>query len=388
MKNRILLVALCAVFSATSANAACEIRANTAYSNFALGPFVSATDGVTRQTGLTIEDGDILVKQPNTTSFAEEIGFSDCTHRSNGWYTCPYDNSVFPVEGEVVIDVNITGAGPVWERCAVKAADFYDASYVDGELLLARDVGQAYKGVITTVQSQTSFDMDATIPTDDNWINHTVTVQDVNNGNETQTSWVVDVDQANDRIIIAANEINFTVEAADIVRVKDYEHPRAALTAFDAFDGVDGTNMQNSIEGDIISLARVLLRSDAATAADESSFINEVNAHGDSGIGDFDNQLHSVEAIAAQTNDLEAAIVLFSGTCDSGSTTTCVDASLTQVNDFWKGAAIRMASGETKCVYDFVDASDTLTFRPLTATAAAANYYLLYQPTCNGVIAP
>ena len=111
MKRLLLLAALFPV----QASAVCFIKADTADNNFALGPFVDSTDGVTAETGLTVADGDILVKQPDSTTYAEETGFSDCTHRSEGNYTCPYDATVFDTEGMIEISVQVTGAAPVFD---------------------------------------------------------------------------------------------------------------------------------------------------------------------------------------------------------------------------------------------------------------------------------
>lgn len=94
----------------------------------------------------------------------------------------------------------------------------------------------------------------------------------------------------------------------------------------------------------------------------------------------------------ANIDALVASRILVSGTCDSGSTTTCVDAALTQADDYWKGAAIVMTSGstdgQTSCVYDFVAATDTLQFRPLTAAVSTDSYVLVESAVCEGVVAP
>ena len=77
--------------------------------------------------------------------------------------------------------------------------------------------------------------------------------------------------------------------------------------------------------------------------------------------------------------------------CDSGTTTTCVDATLTEADtDYWRGVAIRFTSGtisgQTRCVVAFTPASDTLTFVPPTTQAVGTNTYLLVQDTnCIGV---
>ena len=75
-------------------------------------------------------------------------------------------------------------------------------------------------------------------------------------------------------------------------------------------------------------------------------------------------------------------------TADSGTTTTIVDAALTQATDDWfKGSSIIFTSGtlngQDACVTGFTAATDTLTFAPATTTAVTThNYYLLPSAEC------
>ena len=70
------------------------------------------------------------------------------------------------------------------------------------------------------------------------------------------------------------------------------------------------------------------------------------------------------------------------GTADSGSTTTLVDAALTQAdNDYWKGSLVRFTSGtidgQTRLITGFTAATDTITFEPATTQAVGTNTYEL-----------
>ena len=103
------------------------------------------------------------------------------------------------------------------------------------------------------------------------------------------------------------------------------------------------------------------------------------------------------------TSDLDTALsdiyldklVPASGTADSGSTTTMVDAARTEAdNDWWaKGIAIVFTDGtlvgQSACVYDFVASTDTMAFRPAVTQAVSTHTYVLVTaPTCGGVVAP
>lgn len=76
-------------------------------------------------------------------------------------------------------------------------------------------------------------------------------------------------------------------------------------------------------------------------------------------------------------------LVIVSGTADSGSTSTMVDAARTEAdNDYWKGRLILFTSGnisgQCAIITDFVAATDTFTFAPpFTQAVATQNYVIL-----------
>lgn len=75
-------------------------------------------------------------------------------------------------------------------------------------------------------------------------------------------------------------------------------------------------------------------------------------------------------------------LVMANGTADSGSTTTMVDAALTQADtDYWKGAIIVFTSGtiagQARLITAFTPATDTVTFAPATTQAVGTNTYII-----------
>ncbi len=97
----------------------------------------------------------------------------------------------------------------------------------------------------------------------------------------------------------------------------------------------------------------------------------------------------TTEVSASSLTLLEALVVLGAEqTADSGTTTTAVDAALTQAtNDWFKGMGIHFTSGtllgQDACVTGFTAASDTLTFAPAVTTAVTTHtYYLLPDSEC------
>ena len=78
-----------------------------------------------------------------------------------------------------------------------------------------------------------------------------------------------------------------------------------------------------------------------------------------------------------------ASDALATGTADSGSTTTMVDAARTEAdNDYWKGRLICFTSGNVsgQCAHieDFVASTDTFTFKPALTQAVATQNYKIF----------
>ena len=91
----------------------------------------------------------------------------------------------------------------------------------------------------------------------------------------------------------------------------------------------------------------------------------------------------AVDTVTANTdmrgtdNAIKPSIV---STADSGTTTTLVDAALTEGDtDYWKGSWVRFTSGtiagQARLITGFAPASDTVTFGPATTAAVGTNTY-------------
>lgn len=96
-------------------------------------------------------------------------------------------------------------------------------------------------------------------------------------------------------------------------------------------------------------------------------------------VWDAEVQSEVTDALVAASLD---KLVIVSGTADSGSTTTMVDAARTETdNDYWKGRVILFTSGDIsgQCaiITDFVAATDTFTFAPPLTQAVATQTYVI-----------
>jgi hypothetical protein len=87
----------------------------------------------------------------------------------------------------------------------------------------------------------------------------------------------------------------------------------------------------------------------------------------------------ALDAAALNADAVTEIRSLVSGTADSGSTTTMVDAIRTEADDVWIGSWILFTSGsianQCRLITEFVAASDTVTFAPPTTAAVSTNTY-------------
>lgn len=92
--------------------------------------------------------------------------------------------------------------------------------------------------------------------------------------------------------------------------------------------------------------------------------------------------------IQADTDNIQTRLpaVLVSGTADSGTTTTMVDAARTEADtDYWRGQVIYFTSGnisgQARLITGFNAATDTITFSPATTQAVGTNTYEIWPGT-------
>lgn len=103
-----------------------------------LGPFVDSTDGVTPETGLTIQKADVRlsVNGGNIAAAHADQGGSDAgaPHDELGYYDISLDDTDTATRGRLKIMVQETGALPCWVECEVLDPEVYDALYSTGTL--------------------------------------------------------------------------------------------------------------------------------------------------------------------------------------------------------------------------------------------------------------
>jgi len=97
-----------------------------------------------------------------------------------------------------------------------------------------------------------------------------------------------------------------------------------------------------------------------------------------------DSMMAYIKQLVTDTSTVLGAVggaSLITGTSDSGTTTTLVDATLTQANDEWIGQTLVMTSGDNlgkaRPIVDFVAATDTITVEPAFIDAIGTDTYTI-----------
>lgn len=90
----------------------------------------------------------------------------------------------------------------------------------------------------------------------------------------------------------------------------------------------------------------------------------------------------ATDAVTEITDAVKTSLGIVTGTADSGTTTTMVDAALTQADtDYWKDGVIVFTSGtisgQARLITGFTPATDTVGFSPATTQAVGTNTYII-----------
>ncbi len=93
-----------------------------------IGPFVDSTDGDAEETGLTIEDSDVILSKNGQTGGAK-ADVTTCAHAEDGMYNCELDTTDTNTVGQLTLHVHVAGALFVRHDFQVVEEAVYDASY-------------------------------------------------------------------------------------------------------------------------------------------------------------------------------------------------------------------------------------------------------------------
>lgn len=135
MKRTLLALATALIFAGPVFTAPvfadCVLRQSDAV-EVTLGPYVDSTDGNTAETGLTISQGDVILKKcaaaGDCGASAQKNDSGACAHDANGFYECDLNATDTDTVGILEIWSHESGALPVFKTCAVVEEAVYDLS--------------------------------------------------------------------------------------------------------------------------------------------------------------------------------------------------------------------------------------------------------------------
>jgi hypothetical protein len=264
---------------------------------------------------------------------------------------------------------------------------------------------------IATLSSQTSFTLTSGPAEDDALNGCVVCIHDVASAVQLGFAVVSDYTGSTKTVTLAAGT-TFTAAATDNIAV--FPPINLALIAGSAVStssaqlGVNVVNAAGTAWGSG-AITAASIASDAITAAKIATGAIDADAIADNAIDAgaiasgaitsakfaagaitasviatdaIDADALATDAVTELTDAMKTAFGLVTGTADSGTTTTMVDAALTQADtDYWKGSLIVFTSGtisgQARLITAFTPASDTVTFTPATTQAVGTNTYLL-----------
>ena len=375
------------------------------------GPFLDSTDGVTEEEALTITQALRRLSQDGG-DFAQSGTVGNATHDENGWYFVDLSAADTDTVGELILYVqDPTTHLPVWMRWMVVEENVYDAIYgaaagigTDVAAILV-DTGTTIPGTITTLQADTD-DIQTRLPAA---LVGGAMDSDVS---AVQTGAITAAAIATDAIGAAELAADAVAEIADAV----WDEPKAghvgATTFGDLAVDLDAvlldtgttipgtiTTLQTDVSAVLVDTGTTIPGTITTLQADTDDIQTRLPAALVGGAMDSDVsaiQAGAITAAAIATDAIDAdalatdavleIIGQVSGTADSGTTTTLVDAARTEADtDYWAGSVLLITSGtiagQVRRIAAFTPASDTITVDTAFTQAVATNTYTILKTT-------
>jgi hypothetical protein len=381
-----------------------------------IGPFVDVTDGATPETGVTLGAADQA--EALKANGAATVDISAATWAAvtgaDGWYDLTLTTSHTDTVGELIIVVQDSSVClPVFQRFQVIEEALYDGLYAASAAVIPANVTQ-WLGTAAATPSV------AGVPEVD--ITHVLGTAAVSTG----TAGTLDVNTAQINGVSNAAQVlrrwlgalgHLTADSGTTTTITDTALTGAAgsyigwwvyitagtnsqqarrVVAFDAT--TDTATVWPAFTSAIDNTSTYIIVPDSP-ASDVWGWLNTQAATPTvAGVPEVDLTHISGSAVSATTAQLGVNVVNLnnnllsvqrlqafwsacpSGTSDSGTTTTMVDAARTESDsDYFKGSWIHFTSGtisgQTRRITAFDPATDTITFSPATTQAVSTQTY-------------
>lgn len=410
------------------------LRQSTASQEVLLGPFLDETDGITPLTALTIANTDIKVWKHGATTLANKNS-GGATHISGGIYYATFDATDTDTIGNGEIRCHPSGALPIKVPFKVQHANLYDFEF--GSAAPGTGTSTLDAAGVRTAVGLASANLDTQLAAIDDYLDTEVSAIKAKTDNLPSDP----ADQSAVEAAITAATSGLAT-AANLATVAGYLDTEIAAILADTNElQVDWTNggrldllidavkaktdsltfsTANRVDCQVFGMeADTITASAIATGAIQVDALAADAISADKFASDFPAVIAAAvlnasrasyltsgsigEGISAAASAGDPWITNFagyttpgtfghlvssrlsavaSGTADSGSTTTLVDAERTESNDnHWVDARLRVTSGPMagmeRLVTGFVASTDTLTFSPALPSAISTQTYEL-----------
>jgi len=422
MKSLRIALALAALTIVSQAYADCVLRQSTASQELALPRFVDSTDGVTAETGLTIANTDIkLTKSGGTTQANKNSG--GATHIATGDYYTVLDATDTDTVGNLHIVIGVSGALPVWVDCLVVEEAIYDGFYAASALgyIANAPVNVAQFGGSNGTFSSGRPEVNATHLAGSSLATLTgsypaLGIKDSGTAQAGSTSTTLVLRSAanfvGDNRIDGANcAITGGTGIGEALTVASYVNATDTATmngtwpttpddtsTYVCWDTAPGTLGTDAITDTTLSAAAGTELATAAWAAATRTLTAATNlttalatptnitAGTITTVTNLTNAPTSGDLTATMKTSVQTAVLtaqgVLTGTCDSGSTTTCVDDALTQAAaEQLEDRLICFSDGWCGLITTFTPASDTATTTKIAPSTRASKTYTIFPST-------
>lgn len=260
------------------------------------GPFVDSTDGITPETGLTIQKANVRVSKNggNMAAASSDQGASDAgaPHDEIGVYDGAFNTTDTNTLGRLRIDIQMSGAVPWWDEWLVVPALVYDSMVTGGPAfplfgVIDSGTAQSASGTGLVIAAASAFDDDVLIggtafvygSTQAYWQERQITDNALSGDALTVDTWTVTPSGTLSYILFGGGPGSATLPPpVDVTKWKGSTAP--AMTG-DAYAVVNSGSFGNSAiktVADAISAKTTNLPSDPADASDIAAAFSTVNS--------------------------------------------------------------------------------------------------------------
>ncbi len=281
--------------------------------------------------------------------------------------------TTFTQTGDAFLRIGVAGAS-LTDLGGMSTGMLAEVQSAVEDALVARNIIMLTT-TINTLASQTSFTLVAGSTDADTYTNCMIVITDASTATQKAIGFIDAYDITTRTVTLLTDPGIFVMATGDFVDI-------IPLSAEQLFALATGAITAATFAGGAIDSAAL-----NTTAVNEirDSILSDSTPFAGANIAELD-----ASNLPADIDSIVNVTVIFSGVADSGSTTTLVDAALTEGDtDYWKGNSVKFTDGtivgQTRLITGFNFTTNTLTFAPATTQAVATHTYEIIPGTRSDV---